>query len=198
MATILDKDIKQIVKGLKNEPKYIKYVENALIKEFEIIKKEILKEFDNHPVTVEIEGGIYASNISGTLDNVTNLFSFIGFHSTDKPTEVIRNILQQSNVRKIIREDSTIQYIFEIPTAKEIFSKTPLPWETGRSWAKGIEQGISGLGYYIKETMNSRSGLGIQVKKTVRSGYRFKNRKYITEIINHYNEKIKALGKQIL
>lgn len=198
MIKISNKDLSDVIKGLKTEPQYIAYIESRMIQEFEKIKKEILNDFDNHPVTVEIEGGIYADNISGTLNGITNLFSFIGFNATDKPTEIIREMLQKSNFRKIIRDNSTVQYIFEIPTTKEIFSKTPLPWETGRSWAKGIEQGISGLGYYLRQTANSRSGLGIQAKKNVRTGYRFKNRKYMSDIINKYNEKIRQLQNQAL
>ena len=46
---------------------------------FQKIKNRMIAEFLNHPVTVELKQGIDASNISGTLGGVTNLFSFIGF-----------------------------------------------------------------------------------------------------------------------
>ena len=39
----------------------------------------MIAKFLNHPVTIEIKGGIDASNISGTLSGITNLYSFIGF-----------------------------------------------------------------------------------------------------------------------
>ena len=85
-----------------------------------------------------------------------------------------------------------------MPTAQQIFLATPLPWETGRSWAKGIEEGISGLGYYIKQVKNSRSGLGVQSQNQVRKGVRFNNTQYISSLIKKYNKKIKELEKSIL
>ena len=69
-----------------------------------------------------------------------------------------------------------------------------MPWATGRSWARGIETGISGLGYYLKKTKNSRSGLGVQsANQHIRSGVMFKNSKYISDLINRFN--LKVAGK---
>ena len=56
-----------------------------LERQFEDAKKAALQAFEEHPVTREIESGIDSPNISGTLDNVTNLFSFIGFSAGDNP-----------------------------------------------------------------------------------------------------------------
>ena len=90
--------------------------------------------------------------------------------------------------------DSTV--IFDIPTAAQIFSITPMPWAIGRSWARGIETGISGLGYYLKKTKNSRSGLGIQSSTNqVRPGTVFKNTRYISDLINRFSKDLKNLNK---
>ena len=71
-----------------------------------------------------------------------------------------------------------------------------MPWAVGRSWARGIETGISGLGYYLKKTKNSRSGLGIQTTiEQVRTGVMFKNSKYISDLINRFNKELKQLNK---
>ena len=82
-----------------------------------------------------------------------------------------------------------------IPDAKEIFAVTPIPWATGRSWAKGIETGISGLGYYLKvDRDNSRSGLGIQSPRKVRKkGVKFNNISYISALIKKYKKKFENL-----
>ena len=129
---------------------------------FQKVKNEMIAEFLNHPVTIEIKGGIGAKNLSGTLDGITNLFSFIGFDSSSDPTSQIENMLYKTNFKFDRYTNKEIIYSVYIPDAKEIFEVTPIPWATGRSWAKGIETGISGLGYYLKvDRDNSRSGLGI-------------------------------------
>ena len=191
-------DLNAILKQLNKQTEYVSYADKIISDNFDKIKAEILADFDNHPVTVEIEGGIQASNSSKTLDNITNLYSFIGFENGDNPTYVIREILKRSSFRKVVQNNSIINYVFDIPTAKQIFLATPLPWETGRSWAKGIEEGISGLGYYVKQVKNSRSGLGVQSENKVRSNVRFKNTPYISNLINKYNKKIQELEKSIL
>lgn len=191
-------DLNEILRQLNQQSEYTSYVEKAISEEFEKIKIEMISEFDQHPITIEIEGGINAENISKTLSNITNLYSFIGFESGDKPTEVIREMLKKSSYKKIIGKNSIINYSFEIPTAQQIFTATPLPWETGRSWAKGIEEGISGLGYYVRTVRNSRSGLGIQSQNQVRKNVRFKNTQYISALIKKYDKKINELEKSIL
>jgi hypothetical protein len=191
-------DLNEILKQLNKQPEYVSFADKTINQEFEKIKAEMLAEFDNHPVTIEIDGGITAQNTSRTLNNITNLYSFIGFEQGDKPTEIVRNIIKQSSYKKIIGNNSIINYIFNIPTAQQIFLATPLPWETGRSWVKGIEEGISGLGYYVRITKNSRSGLGIQSQDQQRKGVRFKNTQYISALIKKYDKKIKELEKSIL
>jgi hypothetical protein len=190
----MDKDILEIIKSLQKDKTYQKEVVLQISQQFEKIKQDMLNEFDNHPVTREINDGISAFNISGTLDGITNLYSFIGFNEGDNPTKVIRDLLEKSTY-KIITNTNGISSIasFEIPTSQEIFAITPMPWATGRSWARGIETGISGIGYYLKIEKNSRSGLGIQNKKQVRSNIRFKNIAYISALINKFNTQLKNL-----
>lgn len=190
------RDLNDILDQLNTQSAYTKFADDVVREEFEKVKREILNEFNTHPVTVEIEGGIYASNISNTLSGVTNLFSFIGFEANDRPIDPVRNLLQQSTMRKNIGRRGLISYTFEIPTTKDIFLATPLPWAVGRSWAKGIEEGLSGLGYYLKKVQNSRSGLGVQSQKIIRPQYRFRNIKYISDIMNKYNQKIRDIEKK--
>ena len=58
-------------------------------------KQDFLDEFENHPVTAEILGGESSSNLSGTLGGYGNLFSFIGFDSSDEPVGSIRNLFKK-------------------------------------------------------------------------------------------------------
>lgn len=177
----------QLPKLLVNESK--KLIRPA----FQKIKNKMISDFLNHPVTLEIEGGIKSSNISGTLQNITNLYSFIGFQSGDRPIEPILQKLQETRLVYVKSTTNRIIYSVEIPDRKEIFAVTPLPYQNGRSWAKSIETGLSGLNFYInRESSISRSGLGIQTDKKVRS-VRFKNTKYISDLLNRYQKEFEQL-----
>ncbi len=194
-----NKDIVEISSQLAKENIYTNYVYNKIKDEVEKIKEEIIQEFEEHPISKEIEGGITAFNISNTLNGITNLYSFIGFEAGDNPLDPIRIELQKIKLKYNVNSKGDLVFTIDFPSAKDIFNVTPMPWATGRSWAQGIENGISGLGYYIKQVKNSRSGLGVQTKNQIRSGVRFRNTKYISELIKKYNKKIEDLSKnQIL
>jgi hypothetical protein len=187
----------KMFQDLQADKQYQKEINRIIDQEFNKIKDEFIDEFMNHPITQEIQGGISATNISGTLGGITNLYSFIGFDEGTDPIRPIEQLLKKSNYRIIYNNksvDATV--IFDIPTAAQIFEITPMPWAVGRSWARGIETGISGLGYYLKKTKNSRSGLGVQSStEQVRAGVMFKNSKYISDLISRFNKELKQLNK---
>lgn len=163
---------------------------------FQRIKNQMIADFLNHPVTIEIKQGAGAQNISGTLGGATSLYSFIGFdESLGDPTQQIENILQETNFEFATIKGKSIEFSIYIPDPKDVFDATPMPWASGRSWAKGIETGISGLGYYLKvERNNSRSGLGIQSPRKVRKkGVKFKNVQYISALLNKYRKEFQNL-----
>jgi hypothetical protein len=158
------------------------------------LKTKMIAEFLGHPVTREIKGGINAKNISGTLGDITNLYSFIGFESGEDPIQPIQDLLEKTNLRFIKYNTQYIEFEVDLPDPNEIFAVTPLPWATGRSWAKGIETGLSGLGYYLKKSSsNSRSGLGLQTSKNVRKGVKFTNIKYISALIRKYQKEFENI-----
>lgn len=187
---------------LKN-PKIAKYLQDQvydLVQEYtEKNKQEMLNTFDNHPVTKEIDNGPEATNISNTLAGDGNLFSFIGFNEADNPTEVIRDILSSSvkvdDRAKITADSKRIKINFPIsaPTLSEIESQTPMPFEAGRSWVRGIEKGISGFSNYVfrKFIKGSRSSTGVQTESEVRTGS-FKPTSYMKDILNKFYSKINA------
>ena len=163
---------------------------------FQKKKNRMISEFLNDPVTKEIDMGINAKNISGTLGGGSgNLFSFIGFDAGYDPIEPIEEVLLRADFKLVKVTRRTIEFSIFIPEPRDIFAVTPMPWASGRSWAKGIETGISGLGYYLlKSTDASRSGLGVQSPRKIRKKSRFKNTQYITAFIKKYEKEFSNLA----
>lgn len=185
-----------IKQSLKNQaPKLLQAKARNILREaFQKIKNKMLAEFLAHPVTREIEGGIKSPNISGTLNDITNLYSFIGFNSGDDPIAPIEDLLLSTDIRFVKMSRMGLEFEVTLPDAKDIFAVTPLPWAPGRSWAKGIESGLSGLGYYLKKsTDKSRSGLGVQTSQKIRKGVKFTNTKYISSILNKYQKEFENI-----
>jgi hypothetical protein len=169
--------------------------EKEVRKEFKKIKDEMLKEFLTDSVTLELLEGAGATNISGTLGGVSNLFAFIGFDSGEQPITPILQLLEgtQINYKQEVRKTEIgVEFDVSLPTAQEIFAVTPLPWASGRSWAEGIERGLSGLGYLLRKS-GGRSGAAVQSRvNKVRSG-RFQNRPYISALIRKYRKRFEDL-----
>ena len=162
---------------------------------FKEIKAEMIKEFLSNPVTQEIMGGPSATNISGTLGGATNLFAFIGFNAGEQPVGPILNLLEEITItynKEYKGKGIGVSFNVSLPTAEDIFAITPLPWATGRSWAEGIERGISGLGYLVRKS-GGRSGAAVQSRvNKVRSG-RFQNQPYISSFIKRYKKRFEEL-----
>jgi hypothetical protein len=156
----------------------------------EIIKKQLIVDFLSHPVTRELQAGPSASNTSGTLGGVGNLFVFIGFEKGYDPIEPILSRLESIIFTFSGFTKGGIIMSVSLPDAQEIFSITPMPWASGRSWAKGIETGISGLGFLLNKEgiFSSRSGGAIQSENKLRSGVKFSNTQYISALLNKYRK----------
>lgn len=161
-------------------------------------REELISDFMNHDVTQEIlhpENG----NISETLDSKDNksLFGFIGFDAGSNPIEPIQEALEEQTklVGSKVVGQTQIEYKIQHPSLKELYSQTPMPWESGRSWLYGISHGISGFAYFLAgyfENLNhSRSGQGIQLEDSIRGGS-FKVRKdYIEAMIAKFRSRFK-------
>lgn len=167
--------------------------EKKVKEDFAAIKNQLINEFLSHPVTKEIKSGPTAKNISNTLNGVSNLFAFIGFDDEDDPITPILNIFQSIEITFVGEIPMGNKFNINMPIAEDIFAVTPMPWASGRSWAQGIERGISGLGYLLKrKSSKSRSGEAIQSSVKIRSGS-FKNTQYISALINKYSKKFSQL-----
>ena len=108
---------------------------NAAIREKFNDKKDILlKEFDEHPITQELEGGPeYAGPSVVQTEHGGNLYGFLGFDEGERPTEVVREILEKqikldtSKKRTITVESSgriLVEIPVSIPTLQEIYLQT--------------------------------------------------------------------------
>ncbi len=178
---------------------YVLHVNRIVNQRFNICKQNLIRDFNSHKVTKEIEAGKSSSNISNTLGGRGNLFSFIGFEPGDKPTLPIKEAINTITLTKIvINKDGSSQSYVMYPSANEIFKITPLPWAEGRSWAQGIENGISNFGYFLaKDSDKSRSGGGIQSEHQISSS-QFSPRPYITAMINNFEKCISNLDSIII
>tara|TARA_Y100000004_G_scaffold182212_1_gene228717 strand:+ start:3012 stop:3587 length:576 start_codon:yes stop_codon:yes gene_type:complete len=179
----------------KQAPKVMrKSLEKEAKEKFKEIKKEMIEEFLANPITQEIMAGPSAPNISGTLNDATNLFAFIGFDRGEEPITPILKLLEGMELKfhsEIKSKGIGIKFQTSLPTAEQIFAITPLPWAVGRSWAEGIERGLSGLGYLLRKN-GGRSGAAIQSRVKVRSG-KFHNKPYISSFIRKYKKRFENL-----
>ena len=160
--------------------------------------REALKDFNSHPVTQEIESGPRAENLSGTLSGYGNLFSYIGFNQGSDPIHGLREFLEKRprvyRNSRLVRGQNSVDYVFriQVPLFSEMEDFAQSPYE-GRSWIKGMERGISGLGYYLHsksgQLANSRSGFGLQTENRLRA-MTFKPIKYMTSILERFRREI--------
>lgn len=190
---ILPNDIQKIIDS--QSPKFLKQeFRKIIIQRVNEVKQQMISEFLNHPVTQEIMAGPTSSNTSGTLSGNGNLFAFIGFEKETDPIKPILDRMQEIIPIFAFDIDSGAMFTIDFPETKEIYDITPMPWATGRSWAKGIETGISGLGYFMYQKNNaSRSGEGVQVDVKLNKGFRFKNTPYLSSLLNKYRKKFSLI-----
>tara|TARA_B100000579_G_C22759342_1_gene818140 strand:+ start:649 stop:1245 length:597 start_codon:yes stop_codon:yes gene_type:complete len=190
---------RKFVSKLVADSRVFKDEMSKMIKEkVEDSKKLMLNEFDRHPVTVEIKGGVNSSNLSKTLPGgYGNLYTFIGFRYGTTPVFPVRNLLSLTNVMKRTRTQVTgtkITTYFKVstPSEEQITTVSKMPWERGRSWVYGIERGISGFSHYMyKNYALSRSTRGLQSKRKIKSG-QFKPMYggYITKILKNFFDRV--------
>jgi hypothetical protein len=184
----------------KDSAKFIaEAYEKELNRKFDKIKSQMISDFLNHPVTQEIKSGPDGANISGTLGGQGNLFSYIGFNNGDDPIDPVLKAFEKTTVKLSRLIDGGAEWTIFMPAKEDIWDVSPMPWATGRSWAKGIETGISGLGFYFYSLRGnmatSRSGTGLQVQSKLNSKSRFRNIKYISEILSRYEKKFSQLDE---
>ena len=196
--------VDQIVKKIANSRSVERKMSSIVYKNFERERKRVINEFENHPVTRELEMGPDAYNVSGTTHGVGNLYSFIGFPRGANPVEPVRKLMMGIKIsrrpQKTIISRNKIEKVYKVysPGMADFQAETPMPWETGLSWARGIERGISGFGHFMAtntpgaEGFNfsgSRSGGGVEVKRTLTT-MGFKPVKYLSLILSNFRRRL--------
>jgi hypothetical protein len=198
-------DMTGIGRAIASMPKFKRAARFAIQQRVEIEKEGLLKEYANHKVTQEIDMGATAENISNTLGGVganANLFTFIGFDGGSSPTRPIRTILS-TTIRTGNSVSSRVQgkggaipvasVSVYIPTEGQLKEVSFMPWEPGKSWIYGIENGISGFGYYMyKKFARGRSKLGLQSKYKVRNSS-FRPIAYLGAMLDRFAIKLRRL-----
>ena len=92
----------------------------------DVAHREMMENFDDHPVTRELQAGPAAENTSGTLGGYGNLFSFIGFPAGHSPTRPIRKYLRKSGrvaMQPVVRgkhKDMVMAFIKLLKLKKEL------------------------------------------------------------------------------
>ena len=186
---------------------------------FDPAVEKLKEEFQNHLITQELKAGMEGENESGTIigdfndppkrkdkndkrEDYTppNLFTFIGFEEGTDPTEAIEERLDPSHrdgpkVRYVSMDKERLVFTFEVkaPSEEAIYNSTPTPWAEGLSWAKRIEQGIPGVGYFLNalNKKRSHSGGGIQVPNKLRGGT-FRPTKYLTQMFKNFLRRVSS------
>ena len=74
-------DYTSIREKIKNVKKLEVLADKKVQAGVEEAKSNFIEQFEEHPITKEIQDGPEASNSSGTLNGQGNLFSFIGFET---------------------------------------------------------------------------------------------------------------------
>ena len=196
--------VDQIVKKIANSKSVERKMSSIVYKNFERERRRVVNEFESHPVTKELEMGHDAFNVSGTTNGIGNLYSFIGFPQGANPVDPVRKLMMGIKIsrrpQKTVISRNKIEKVYKVysPGMSDFQAETPMPWETGLSWVRGVERGISGFGHFMAtnspgtEGFNfsgSRSGGGVQVKRTL-STMGFKPVKYLSLILSNFRRRL--------
>ncbi len=140
---------------------------------FNETKRFILDRVKNHGVCRELKDPHKPSSYLGSSDGT--LFGFMGFNDGDTPVADLLEFLED-NITQDLRPLKTgfgILKRLKLPSKADMRnSNLKLPWLSSVSWPEAVEDGISGLRYFLKFPDNegvaappeSRSQEGLQAK----------------------------------
>lgn len=150
---------------------------SSLKERVEELKNKLISNFQSHGITRELLDHSEPSNyLSGK--NHGTLFGFIGFNAGSEPIadvlgELERIFVENSPQDLPIKQKGRLSYRFPVcyPTKKILDQVAKMPKWTGGNWINAIEEGISGLNFYmgIFGTAKSLSKEGFQSKSEVKN-----------------------------
>lgn len=172
-------------------PKMLEYGRSIVRERVDAAQDIMLNDFNNHPVTMEIESKGELGNISNTILGNGNLFGFIGFNRDDEPIIPLRTALSRTfRIYKINLRNLNFRYRIEVPSVLLLERFTPIPWATGMSWITAVEEGLPNIGKYAYIESNvSRSEEGIQFSKAS-LGKKYLPTEYLTPLLEKFIDNI--------
>ena len=185
-------NMRSVKRKAAQSKKLKRHMDQVAKKRFDHAKKQIIKEFNNHSVTRELQSGPEGGNLSDTLGGYGNLFSYMGFPTGVDPTVAVRNFLINSIKLKRSSKGTklNVNYNINIPTLQD-FNFATMPWESGKSWVSGVETGVSGFNYYMaKAAEASRSGSAIQIDGKLRGRGSSAGVKYMSRMLSNFKARI--------
>lgn len=183
---------------LRAAPQFKNLAYGAALSRFNRAKNDVITSFLENDVTKEIEAGPTASHSSEVV-SAGNLFSFIGFEEGSDPVTPVVNMLEEklflrpNGSMKISGDLLIFSFTALIPTKKDIEAASPLPFQGGRSWVLGIEEGISGVSHYLFHQYfprHSRSSTGLQSPNEVNKATFAPRVGYLTNLLKRFKKEI--------
>jgi hypothetical protein len=185
-------------------------ITDVIEKELEKKTDKFLQNFDNHPVTQEIQAGP-GSGSKFLPSSKGSLFGLLGFQAGKNPIGALREMLKNGikmqknrigtktteNGRILIEVPVSIISLGEIYTKTQNDSDTKISW-TGRSFVDQIQKGIEGFGSYLSGMFKiSKSGDGIQAKNQDGSPAEVRNIemrpiKYLDELLEKFKQSLRS------
>lgn len=160
----------------------------------EVIKRQTLNEFDNNPITKELE-------------NKGQIFGFLGFYEEEEPTEELRNFIENNielsgEIKTFVRGGKIIvRQTVKTPSlgaAYESVSSDGVSDWTSKSWLQLIEDGIPHFAQFIFGNFSnldaSRSKRGIQNEHVNRGGA-YGAKRYVSDLFKNLRDRIKKTVK---
>lgn len=207
MASINTRLLRQIVSE-KIAKNINTKADNVIKKNFEEKKEQFFKDFDEHPVTIELNQASKNPMARSQFLPKGNLFTLIGFNAGEDPAQELRAYLQEniklnlkSKKAKAVNGKIIVETQIQIPTLgeinKEMANRVPLEWTSGRAWTDLIQKGITGLGQFVAALLASpkpsRSGGGLQHPgKSEQLSGSVGPIKYINGLIKDFKDSIKG------
>jgi hypothetical protein len=182
-------------------------MKTILEEKFKEEKAALLKAFDEHNVTQELNAGPDAQSSKFiSTKNGGNLYSLLGFAKGVTPAQDLRydleNGISKGQVVKIPSGKSKFLYNLEvrIPTLGELKRRTQLLKWTTRSFIDVIENGIGNFRRYMFDNDRfksiSRSGTGIQIKHDIKDRKDIGPIEYISKLIKDFQQNLRNFNRK--
>lgn len=193
----------QFTKQVFNSNQFKGLAQGIAQRRVNVAQDAMIKEFVNHRVTQELQGGADYTGESvvkyfNPEKGNANLYSFIGFPAGTNPVALLQQVLSFPIQVKLSTRGSNIYYFKAlVPTVENMEKATPMPAEyfSGTlSWARGLEDGdLLGAGEFLAiKASASRSGGGIQVE--IKTNTTVEKVPYLTEILEAFRDKLQSLS----